>query len=95
MLNPYIRVNLVDGRADLRLPDVYGVYTFRVNYKRIGYTSIDEQDVIAIRPVRHDGYPRFLSAAWPYYTTLFSMMLATCGLLLYLVLEKDTKVQSR
>jgi len=58
------------------LPDVYGVFTLRVNYKRTGYTYIDAKDVIAVRPFQHDEYPRFLPSAWPYYATSASVMLA-------------------
>ena len=79
MLDPYIRSNLVITEQDalsqrLTLPDVYGVFTFHVNYKRLGYTFLEAKDVVAIRPFRHDEYPRFLTAAWPYYASAASMM---------------------
>ena len=28
--------------------------------------------MVPVVPPRHDGYPRFLSAAWPYYTGAIS-----------------------
>lgn len=31
---------------------------------------------VSIVPPRHDGYPRFLSAAWPYYTGAISTSVA-------------------
>ena len=37
---------------------------------------------VAIVPPRHDGYPRFLSAAWPYYVGAFSTSL---GFILFCV----------
>ncbi|KAI8071712.1 Dolichyl-diphosphooligosaccharide--protein glycosyltransferase subunit WBP1 [Gongronella butleri] len=85
MLDPYIRTTLDDitsphthhhfGRftKHLRLPDVYGVFTFKVNYKRSGWTYLLAEDVVAIRPFRHNEYPRFLTAAYPYYTSVGSM----------------------
>ena len=82
MLDPYVRVNMVAGPgagqfttpSDLILPDVYGVFTFKVEYKRRGLTYITEKAVIPVRPFRHNEYPRFLSQAFPYYANMFSMM---------------------
>lgn len=84
MLDPYIRTTLKQvptqgksyGRfeANLRLPDVYGVFTFKVNYKRTGLTYILAEDQVSIRPFRHNEYPRFLTAAYPYYASTASMI---------------------
>lgn len=30
-------------------------------------TYLESSTTVAVVPPRHDGYPRFLSAAWPYY----------------------------
>lgn len=87
MLDPYIRTTLKEestkddqhhyGRfvSHLKLPDVYGVFTFKVNYKRPGLTYLLAEDVVAIRPFRHNEYPRFLTAAYPYYLSVGSMIL--------------------
>ncbi|CAO3588996.1 unnamed protein product [Absidia cylindrospora] len=92
MLDPYIRTTLKDetaahthhhyGRfiAHVTLPDVYGVFTFKVNYKRPGWTYLLAEDVVAIRPFRHNEYPRFLTAAYPYYASVGSMVV---GFLLF------------
>ncbi|KAL4207979.1 hypothetical protein CU097_009779 [Rhizopus azygosporus] len=84
MLDPYIRTTLKQvqnedtvGRfeAHIKLPDVYGVFTFKVNYKRPGLTYLLAEDQVSIRPFRHNEYPRFLTAAYPYYTATGSMMI--------------------
>lgn len=84
MLDPYIRTTLdVAGTSataarystTLKLPDHYGVFHFKVNYKRPGLTSIEERQQVTIRHNRHDEYPRFLSAAWPYYTSTGTVIL--------------------
>ncbi|RUS17004.1 Oligosaccharyltransferase 48 kDa subunit beta-domain-containing protein [Endogone sp. FLAS-F59071] len=93
MLDPYIRKTLTplpsasNQRAakfqtQLQLPDVYGVFTFRVNYKRPGYTYLVDQSTVALRPFRHDEYPRFLTAAYPYYAGAASM---SAGFLAFVV----------
>lgn len=85
MLDPYIRHSLQaeppssGGNScklvsHFRLPDHYGVFTFKVDYKRHGYTWLEETDTVQVRPFRHDQYPRFLSAAYPYYTSVFSLI---------------------
>lgn len=83
MLDPYIRTTLkqvasINGagrfEVNLRLPDVYGVFTFKVNYKRSGLSYILAEDQVSIRPFRHNEYPRFLTAAYPYYASTGSMI---------------------
>ncbi|KAJ2310849.1 oligosaccharyl transferase glycoprotein complex, beta subunit [Coemansia sp. RSA 2705] len=81
MLDPYVRATLnrtahaghATFHGALRLPDRYGTFTFRVNYKRPGLTSVDARDIVGIRPLRHDEYPRFLTAAYPYYAAALAM----------------------
>ncbi|KAJ2374453.1 oligosaccharyl transferase glycoprotein complex, beta subunit [Coemansia sp. RSA 2607] len=92
MLDPYIRatLNRTDStgstpdtatyHGDIKLPDRYGTFTFRVNYKRTGYSNVDVKDTVAIWPLRHDGYPRFLTAAYPYYTGSFVMVIGFLAL---------------
>ncbi|KAI8637410.1 Dolichyl-diphosphooligosaccharide--protein glycosyltransferase subunit WBP1 [Parasitella parasitica] len=84
MLDPYIRTTLKEvptdtdyGRfeANIKLPDVYGVFTLRVNYKRAGLGYVLAEDQVSIRPFRHNEYPRFLTAAYPYYASTASMII--------------------
>jgi len=42
------------------MPDVYGIYQFRVIYKREAVTSIKMSDKIALRPFKHNEYERFI-----------------------------------
>lgn len=81
MLDPYVRMPLADdGRgtfsARFTVPDVYGIYHFRVQYRRPGLTVISLKDQVSVRPFRHNEYERFIGAAYPYYTTAFTMMAA-------------------
>ncbi|CAG8447010.1 5597_t:CDS:2 [Ambispora gerdemannii] len=86
MLDPYIRRTLTPleiqpqnhhnsriFESHLQLPDVYGVFTFKVNYKRPGYSYIIDMTTVAVRPFRHNEYPRFILAAYPYYAGAASM----------------------
>lgn len=80
MLDPYVRVNFTAGTrpgryiAAATLPDVYGVFSFNVELKRRGWTFISLKNSVPIHPFRHNEYPRFLSAAFPYYTGALSVM---------------------
>ncbi|KAJ2826304.1 oligosaccharyl transferase glycoprotein complex, beta subunit [Coemansia furcata] len=91
MLDPYIRTTLNSSgsvnpkttatyHGDIKLPDRYGTFTFRVNYKRTGYSNVDVKDTVGIWPLRHDEYPRFLSAAYPYYIGSLVMALGFLAL---------------
>ncbi|KAL4243900.1 Dolichyl-diphosphooligosaccharide--protein glycosyltransferase subunit WBP1 [Abortiporus biennis] len=79
MLDPHIRTALppVPGQpgkysVTFRAPDRHGVFKFVINYKRKGWTHLSSATVVPLVPPRHDEYPRFLSAAWPYYVGAIS-----------------------
>jgi len=81
MLDPYVRTFLKrEGtsstfKATFKLPDVYGIFTFRLTYSRLGYTTLTEIERVTVRPLRHDQYERFIVSAYPYYASSFSMLL--------------------
>jgi oligosaccharyltransferase complex subunit beta len=91
MLDPYIRKTLShDGKGQystkITTPDVYGVYKFRIMYRRVGYTTLKFETQVSVRPFRHDEFDRFIPAAFPYYASCFSMMVGSfifSGLFLY------------
>jgi oligosaccharyltransferase complex subunit beta len=81
MLDPYVRQPLVpDAKGTFKLafkvPDVYGVFKYAVDYRRLGYSAIALQQVVPVRPFRHDEYERFLLAAYPYYASAAGTMAA-------------------
>jgi len=61
-----------------KLPDVYGVFKFKVDYDRIGYTHLFSSTQVSVRPKQHTQYERFISSAYPYYASAFSMMFGIC-----------------
>ncbi|KAL4065201.1 Dolichyl-diphosphooligosaccharide--protein glycosyltransferase subunit WBP1 [Scleroderma yunnanense] len=79
MLDPHIRTTLppVTGQAgkyqiQFRAPDRHGVFKFVVDWRRKGFSFLQTITTVPVVPPRHDQYPRFLSAAWPYYTGAIS-----------------------
>lgn len=81
MLDPYVRATMKDegnGRftAAFKVPDVYGVFHFRVMYRRPGLTTLYLRDQVTVRPFHHDEYERFIPMAYPYYASAFAMMAA-------------------
>jgi oligosaccharyltransferase complex subunit beta len=80
MLDPYVRKTLTNTgngtfTAQIKVPDVYGVFKFQMDYKRPGLSWVKRETVVPIRPFRHDEYARFLSQAFPYYASVLSMSL--------------------
>ncbi|KAI3635749.1 hypothetical protein MIR68_006387 [Amoeboaphelidium protococcarum] len=101
MLDPFIRTNLVPSqggkfvtRPDLILPDVHGVYTLKVEYKRRGYSYIVQKDVVSIVPFRHNEYPRFLVAAYPYYASVGLSMSVFILFTMFYLYYQDPSVTS-
>lgn len=79
-IDPFVRTTLknIGGgkyQAQFEIPDVYGVYQFKVDYDRIGYDRLYSTTQISVRPLQHTQYERFIPSAFPYYTSAFSMML--------------------
>jgi oligosaccharyltransferase complex subunit beta len=77
-IDPFVRLSLNVSKgvfqALFKLPDVYGVYQFKVDYKRIGYTNLYSTTQVSVRPFTHTQYERFIFSAYPYYFSAFSMM---------------------
>lgn len=79
MMSPYILKTMSTDKKGVyyttfKVPDVYGVFQFKVEYNRLGYTSLSLSKQIPVRPFRHNEYERFITAAFPYYGASFSMM---------------------
>ncbi|XP_027051466.1 dolichyl-diphosphooligosaccharide--protein glycosyltransferase 48 kDa subunit [Pocillopora verrucosa] len=79
-IDPFVRTTLNksnDGLfvAKFKLPDVYGVFQFKVEYNRVGYTYLHSKTQVSVRPREHTQYERFIPSAYPYYASAFSMIL--------------------
>ncbi|PSS29406.1 Dolichyl-diphosphooligosaccharide--protein like [Actinidia chinensis var. chinensis] len=79
MMSPYVLKTLSTDQKGLyftafKVPDVYGVFQFKVEYQQLGYTGLSLSKQISVRPFRHNEYERFIPAAFPYYGASFSMM---------------------
>ncbi|CAA2960930.1 dolichyl-diphosphooligosaccharide--protein glycosyltransferase 48 kDa subunit-like [Olea europaea var. sylvestris] len=79
MMSPYVLKTLSTNQKGLyhtsfKVPDAYGVFQFKVEYQRLGYTSLSLSKQIPVRPFRHNEYERFITTAFPYYGASFSMM---------------------
>eukprot|EP01088_Endostelium_zonatum_P017631 TRINITY_DN529_c0_g1_i1.p1 TRINITY_DN529_c0_g1~~TRINITY_DN529_c0_g1_i1.p1 ORF type:complete len:440 (+),score=86.08 TRINITY_DN529_c0_g1_i1:56-1375(+) len=79
MLDPYVRATLKNTggstfHTEFVVPDVYGIFTFRVKLEKSGYTNVLDERIVTVRPFKHNEYERFIVAAYPYYASAFSMM---------------------
>lgn len=70
-------IHFTEGKfkAVFKLPDVYGVFKFLVDYRRVGYTHLFDVQQVSVRPLFHTQYERFIRSAYPYYASSFSMMI--------------------
>jgi len=78
-LDPFIRQMMKhDNRGNytirFKIPDVFGIYKFTIDYMRYGWSYLHQEDLVTVRPYRHDEYERFLNIAYPYYCGSFSMI---------------------
>lgn len=99
-IDPYVCLFMKQSETgyylDFKLPDVYGVFQFKVDYNHIGYTHLFSSTQISVRPFEHTQYERFIPSAYPYYSSAFSMMI---GLFIFTVVflhfkeNKKTKTE--
>ncbi|XP_020778056.2 dolichyl-diphosphooligosaccharide--protein glycosyltransferase 48 kDa subunit [Boleophthalmus pectinirostris] len=78
-IDPFVRTYLKKNggkySVQFKLPDVYGVFQFKVDYNRLGYTHLYSSTQVSVRPLQHTQYERFIPSAFPYYASAFSMMM--------------------
>lgn len=85
MLSPFHRLTLQPtGRTDTSTifstqfvtPDQHGIFSFRVNYKRPFFTSIEEKHEVTVRHFAHDEYARSwdITGAWVWIAGLWSVI---------------------
>ncbi|KAJ9595545.1 hypothetical protein L9F63_013254, partial [Diploptera punctata] len=98
-IDPFVRTTLQrkpGGKYEARfkIPDVYGVYQFKVDYNRVGWTHLYSTTQVSVRPLQHTEYERFIPSAYPYYVSAFSMM---AGVFLFSIVflhyKEDTKTK--
>ncbi|KAL3129421.1 dolichyl-diphosphooligosaccharide-protein [Cryptosporidium hominis] len=87
MLDPYIRTYLKQSEEESRsstfsstfkIPEVWGVYKFVINHKRIGYNTISYESITTVRNFRHDQNERFNISAMPYYSAFILTIISFC-----------------
>lgn len=81
MLDPYVRKNMSADehgkfQAIFTAPDSYGIFKFRVLYRRPGFSVLHAETKVSLRPFKHDEYERFIFSAYPYYTSAISATIA-------------------
>ncbi|CAK9290599.1 unnamed protein product, partial [Gordionus sp. m RMFG-2023] len=94
-IDPFIRTGLSykGGKytAKFKLPDVYGVFQFKVDYLRKGYTHLFITKQVSVKPFQHTQYERFIPTAYPYYTSAFLMMVMVYLLVFMVLYDKEDK----
>ena len=81
MMDPYVRKTMTPNAAtgqyvaSFVAPDNYGIFKFRVLYRRVGYSVLHAETSVSIRPFKHNEYERFIFSAYPYYSSAFSAMI--------------------
>jgi len=77
-IDPFVRQQMINKNgvltAKFKIPDVYGVFKFKVDYARLGMTRVATNLQVSVHPLWHNQYERFIYSAYPYYASSFSMM---------------------
>ncbi|AOA62515.1 ER oligosaccharyltransferase complex subunit beta [Komagataella phaffii CBS 7435] len=89
MLDPYYRITLEQVKTEdesvqvytsgpFKLPDQHGMFTFSTKYFRPGYTFIEEEDIVPVRHLANDEYPRSweITNSWVYVASAGAVVIA-------------------
>ena len=68
--------------SNIQLPPKPAVYTLRISHNRPGWSQLNFEERILVRPFRHNEFPRFLSIAVPYYVSWLGILVASYFILL-------------
>lgn len=96
-IDPFVRLPLKSNKKtgtfsiDFKLPDVYGVFQFKINYNRLGYTFLSSATQVSVRPLQHTQYERFITSAFPYYASAMSMMIGVFVFTFFFLYHKSEK----
>lgn len=80
MLDPYYRINLEKIRDNtdstiygttFKTADQYGMFTFKVDYKRTGLSFVEEREIVTVRHTANDEWPRSweITNSWIYFAS--------------------------
>ncbi|KAK8752226.1 hypothetical protein OTU49_012579, partial [Cherax quadricarinatus] len=94
-IDPFVRLTMTPHpngvfSVNFKVPDVYGVYQFKVEYNRVGFTRLFSTTQVSVRPFTHRQYERFIECAYPYYASAFSMMVGVFLFSLVFLHHKDS-----
>ena len=93
MLDPYVRETMTftgtGHKLQFKAPDVYGIFKFRIDYRRKGYNPIRVEQVAPVRNPRHNDYERFLFCGYPYYGSCLVTLTLVFVFAVFFVNHKD------
>lgn len=67
---------------NIQLPGKPAIYTLQINHNRPGWSQLNHNERLLVRPYRHDEFPRFLQVAVPYYVSWLGLLVASYFILL-------------
>lgn len=99
-IDPFVRLTMTPSASGIfsvkfMVPDVYGVYQFKVEYNRVGFTRLYSTTQVSVRPFTHLEYERFIECAYPYYASAFSMMVGVFLFSFVFLHHKETPPKSK
>jgi len=97
MLDPHVRKTMTCDKnsgkfvASFVAPDNYGIFKFRVLYRRQGFSVLHAETQVSLRPFKHNEYERFIFSAYPYYSGAISATVAFFVFSIFFLFSSDSK----
>jgi oligosaccharyltransferase complex subunit beta len=81
MLSPYVVTTLqnTEGahyRTQFHAPDWNGVYKFKIDFNKLGYTRLLLDKITPVRVFNHDEFPTYSPSAYPFFGAVYLITIA-------------------
>lgn len=100
MMDPYYQVALEQKDTNsatymyqLKTPWRLGIFKFIIDFKRYGFTYIDNKLEVSVIQLRHDEFPRFETTGFPYFANVFVLMASSFLFVIHFAFSDFSKVK--
>ena len=100
MLNPYVTKkmkNAEEGKytTQFHVPDHNGVYKFKVDFNKHGYSRVFLEKIAPVRVFNHDEFPKYVPSSYPYYGVVLAVIAAFVLFSISFAAAEDVKVKPK
>lgn len=100
MLNPYVTKKMKfddQGKytTKFHVPDHNGVYKFKIDFNKHGYSRVFLEKIAPVRVFNHDEFPKYVPSSYPYYGVVLAVIAAFVLFTISFATTEDVKIKTK